>query len=113
MEMLYKAILYSHLVGFAAVAGGLIFQLASKYRKIGPIILNGARWQVISGLILYIMLGDNANHIAAGLKIVGALIILTLAELNRKKDKIPPVTYYSMLAVVAVQVFLALYVSKN
>lgn len=113
MELLYKVIFYTHLLGFAAVAGGLLFQLSSKARKIGSVILNGARWQVISGLILYVMLADNANHIAAGLKIVGALIILTFAELNRKKDKISAVTYYSMLGVVAIQILLALYVAKN
>ena len=113
MEILYKVILYTHLIGFAAVAGGLLFQLTSKSRKIGLVILNGARWQAVSGLILYIMLGDNANHIAAGIKIVGALIILSFAELNRKKDKISLVTYYSMLVVVALQILLALYVAKN
>ncbi len=113
MHVVYKVIFYTHLLGFASVAGGLLFQLPAKLRKIGPVILNGARWQVISGSILYILLGDNANHIAAGLKILGAVTILILAELNRKKTRITNNIYFVMLALVFVQIAVALFVNKN
>ncbi len=111
-EILEKVFLYTHLFGFAAVAGGLLYQLPAKSRRIGSVILNGARWQVVSGIILYILILSQANHFALGIKIIIALVILTLAEINRKKDKISVKLYYFLLLLVLIQVVFALFAEK-
>lgn len=109
MELVSKALLYIHLLGFAAVAGGLLTQLTLKKRQVTSLAVNGARVQFLTGILLWITAveGDFTQS-GLGLKFLGAAIILGLLEANRKKG-LSQTIYYLLLAVLAAQVIVAVF----
>ncbi len=113
MELLTHILFYSHLLGFAAVAGGLLAQLTSKTHKITGVILNGARWQIISGLTLVGIAPDDYNMTAVGVKLGIVLVILGICEALRKKPVIGNKVYWILLILVIVQTAVALTVAKE
>ena len=113
MDILKNVMLFTHLLGFAAVAGGLIFQIGKKTKTLGPVIVFGARWQAVSGSILYyLMRHDDIRPSIVGLKIVGVIIILALVEMNQKKDTISNKLFNWLLVIVIIQTLIALFISK-
>lgn len=113
MEALTKLLFYTHLIGFSAVAGGLLFQFNAKTKTIGKVILNSTRWQAVSGSLLYYLMKDDVRPSVVGLKIIGVTVLLTLVELNRKKSTISTTLYHWLLVIVALQTLAAIFVSME
>ena len=112
MEALEKVILFTHLFGFAAVAGGLLSQLRSEKRHISVLILLGARWQLISGLLLFGIEHASIRHPVAGAKVLLALIILALCEMKRKKELTSRIYWVLLICATMISV-LALFVTRS
>jgi uncharacterized membrane protein len=112
-EFLTHVLFYSHLLGFAAVAGGLLAQLTAKTHRITGVILNGARWQIISGLTLVGIAPKDYNMIPVAIKLGIVLIILAFCEALRKKPSISNKVYWLLLILVIVQTAVALTVAKE
>ena len=110
---LEKILFYTHLIGFAAVAGGLIAQAKATKRVVTPIIIFGARWQMLSGLALGFVIRHDVRPLVIGLKLVGAILILTLADIWRKKPQLSRRQYLILCAVVALQTLAAIFVSRT
>lgn len=109
MELLFKILLYIHLFGFAAVTGGLLTQFKLKNREVTSLAVNGARLQVITGVLLWLTAeAGEFSEAGLGLKLVGALIILGVLETRRKKG-LPKNLYYFLLIVLALQVVTAVF----
>lgn len=113
MELLTQILFYTHLLGFAAVAGGLLAQITAKIHKISGVILNGARWQFISGLALVAIAPKDYNMVPVAIKLGIVLIILGLCEGLRKKAAISNKAYLVLIVLVAVQTAVALFVAKE
>lgn len=92
MDVLHAIILILHFVGVAAILGGAVEQWRRKDSLPGPIVVWGARAQLVTGLILVALaeMGDgDVNHVKVGVKLVIALAVAALAEMNAKKQRVP------------------------
>lgn len=108
MKALSEALLYIHLFGFAAVTAGLLSQWKLRNKEVTSLALNGARLQLVTGLLLYFIEAEDLVHWAAGLKILGATIILVALEMRRKKG-LSDQLFNILLLVVLLQVFVAVF----
>jgi hypothetical protein len=113
MHILTQIFFYTHLLGFAAVAGGLMVQLKASTHKITGVILNGARWQIISGLTLVGIAPKDYNMTPVAIKLGIVLVILGICEALRKKEVIGNKVYWILVALVVVQTAVALFVAKE
>jgi hypothetical protein len=113
MGFLTHILFYSHLLGFAAVAGGLLAQLTAKTHKITGVVLNGARWQIISGLALVGIAPKDYNMSSVSVKLGIVLVILGICEALRKKPAIGNKIYWLLLVLVIIQTAVALTVAKE
>lgn len=84
MEASEVLLFYTHLLGFAAVAGGLFAQLPNKKHPITGLIINGTRWQLVSGLALAGLGHNDYRPFALGLKLGIIVVLLGLLESKRK-----------------------------
>lgn len=112
-ETLTQVLFYSHLLGFAAVGGGLLAQLSTAKRRISGVILNGARWQLVSGLLLVGLAYDDYNMVAVNIKLGLVLVILTICEALRKKPQISNKVYWLLVVLLVIQTAVALSVAKQ
>lgn len=113
MEIFTEILFYSHLLGFAAVAGGLMVQLRASTHKITSVILNGARWQIISGLTLVGIAPKDYNMTPVAIKLGIVLVILGICEALRKKPAIGNKIYWLLVVLVVIQTAVALFVAKE
>ena len=112
-EFFTHVLFYSHLLGFAAVAGGLLAQLTAKTHRITGVVLNGARWQIISGLTLVGIAPKDYNMVPVAIKLGIVLVILGICEALRKKPTIGNKIYWLLLILVIIQTAIALTVAKE
>ena len=106
METIGHILLIIHLFGFSAVAGGLISQSKNPKPQATKLAINGARLQLISGLMLYIVEPDGFTNLGLSLKTIGALIILISLEMHAKKP-LSKNLYNILLIVLLAQVVVA------
>lgn len=90
MDALRTTLLILHFVGLAAILGGALEQWRTSAKFTSPVTLWGARAQLLTGLALaaLIFTGDDAadaNHMKIGVKLLVALAVVALAEMNAKK----------------------------
>ncbi|MEI4742166.1 hypothetical protein [Rhodococcus erythropolis] len=89
MSVLYNVFVVIHLLGMTALVGSYFTVL--KAPSVTEVMVWGARMQFVSGLII-VGLGEGAldkNYIHAkiAVKLVLSLVIVTLAEITRAKQK--------------------------
>jgi len=112
METLRLVLLLIHLLGFAALFGGLLVQAREPERKVNAAMRDGAGTAVLAGLLLVGVLesGDDAvNHAKVGVKLVIGLVILALVMVNVRKPRIPNGLYYGLLALTVANVAVAVF----
>ncbi|QNG18039.1 hypothetical protein G4H71_03930 [Rhodococcus triatomae] len=89
MSVLYNVFVVVHMLGLAALVGGYL--AVAKAPRITELVVWGARIQFLSGLIL-VGLGEGAldkdyDHAKIAVKLVVSLVVVTLAEITRGKQK--------------------------
>ncbi|WP_134738288.1 hypothetical protein [Nocardioides sp. 503] len=92
MDTLRQILLIVHLLGFAALFGGLVVQAGSQFKLVNGAMRDGAGTAVLAGLALVGVLeaGDTGvNHAKVGVKLVIGLVILVLVMANLRKERIP------------------------
>ncbi|MDP3892559.1 hypothetical protein [Nocardioides sp.] len=114
METLRLVLLFVHILGFAALIGGLLVQLGDGEKRINAAVRDGAGTAFLAGLLLVGVLeadGADLNHAKVGVKALVGLVVLVLVMVNVRKPRIPDGLYYGLLALsvanVAVAVFWA------
>lgn len=112
VDMLTQILLFAHLLGFAALAGGLLVQLRAAVRRINGAMRGGAYWQLLTGLAMFGLAPHDYNTVIVGVKIGIILVIIVICEALRKKAKISTATYWLLLVLVIIQTALALSVVK-
>lgn len=92
MQLGYQILVLLHLIGFAALFGGILVQLRSKQPEVNAAMLHGSLTLLITGLGLVTLqeLGpDPVNHIKIGIKLGITAILVLLVVKNRKFASIP------------------------
>ncbi|MDN5894686.1 MAG: hypothetical protein L0H93_11745 [Nocardioides sp.] len=115
MEILRLVLLFIHILGFAALIGGLVVQLGVGDKVVNSAMRDGAGTAFVAGLLLVGVLeaGDgDVNHAKIGVKLVIGLVILALVMANLRKPKISEGLFYALLALSVVNVGVAIFWSS-
>lgn len=116
METLRLVLLLLHLLGFAALLGGLLVQLRADGRSVNGAMRDGAGTAFLAGLLLVGVLeaGDTTvDNAKVGVKFVIGLVILVLVMANLRKPRIPDGLFYGLLALTVANVVVALFWSPT
>ncbi len=85
MDIVHRLLVVLHFIGMAGVIGGALTQLSSTRKTVLPAMLWGARAQIITGILLVGISEPNVNHAKVGLKLLIALAVTALYEMNNRK----------------------------
>ena len=110
METLRLVLLFVHILGFAALLGGLIVQLGPGDKKVNAAMRDGAGTAFLAGLALVGVLeaGDgDVDHAKIAAKATVGLVILVLVMANVRKTKLPEGLFYGILALTVLNVGIA------
>jgi hypothetical protein len=112
METLRLVLLVLHLLGFAALFGGLIVQVRTPEKVVNGAMRDGAGTAFLAGLLLVGVLeaGDTAvDHAKIGVKFAIGLVVLILVMANMRKPRIPDGLFYGLLLLTVANVCVAVF----
>lgn len=109
METLRLVLLFLHIIGYAALLGGLFVQLRESDKRINAAMRDGAGLAFVAGILLVGVLEAIAepNHMKIGVKFVISLVILVLVMANMRKPSIPQGLYYGLMALTIINIAVA------
>ncbi|MDF1602353.1 hypothetical protein [Nocardioides sp. YIM 152315] len=90
MEFLRHLLLVVHLLGFAALVGGLLVQARDPEKRVNGLMRDGAGTAFVAGLLLVGVLeaDGSPDHAKIAVKAIIGLVILVLVMANLRKDRI-------------------------
>jgi len=91
MEFLRHVLLVIHMLGFAALVGGLLVQARSPEKTVNSLMRDGAGTAFVAGLLLVgVIQADDGdlNNTKIAVKGVIGLVILVLVMANVRKERI-------------------------
>lgn len=100
METLRLILLFVHLLGFAALTGGLLVQLGAPTKRVNGAMRDGSGTAFVAGLLLVGVLeaGDaDVDHVKVGVKLVVGLAVLGLVMARLRRPSIAQGLYYAIL----------------
>ncbi len=112
METLRLILLFVHILGFAALLGGLVVQLAEPERRVNPATRDGIGTAFLAGLGLVGVLeaGDaDVDHAKIAVKGVVGLLVLVLVMANVRKPSISNAIYVAILALTVLNIAVAVF----
>lgn len=112
METLRHVLLFIHILGFAALFGGLFVQLRDSEKVVNSAMRDGVGTAFLAGLLLVGVLegGDrDLDHVKIAVKFTLALIILVLVMANLKKPHIPNGLYLGLLGLTTLTIGVAVF----
>lgn len=92
METLRLVLLFLHVLGFAALFGGLVAQARSSEKSVNAAMRDGVGTAFLTGLLLVGVLesgDDPVDQAKIGVKFTIALVLLVLVMANTRKPTIP------------------------
>jgi hypothetical protein len=92
MQLAHQILVLLHLIGFAALLGGLLVQMRSKEPEVNASMLNGSFMLLLTGLALValdVIGSDPVNYLEIAIKLVITALIVVLVAKNRKFASIP------------------------
>ncbi|HEX6149763.1 hypothetical protein [Nocardioides sp.] len=116
MELARLILLALHLLGFAALFGGLIVQAREPQKVVNAAMRDGAGTAFLAGLLLVGVLeaGDTAvDHVKIGVKFAIGLVILVLVMANMRKPQIPQGLWAGLLVLTVVNAGIAVFWSPT
>jgi hypothetical protein len=83
METLRLVLLFVHILGFAALLGGLLVQLRSEQKAVNSLMRDGIGTAFLAGLLLVGVLESlgSPDHAKIGVKFAFGLLALTIANI--------------------------------
>lgn len=108
-------ILFIHLLGMAALLGGLFVQLSSPVKTVNSAMRDGAGTAFVAGLAAVgVLEADDAdlNHAKIGVKLVIALIVLALVMANTRKERISNALFGTIFGLTVINVAVAVFWSS-
>ncbi|MFS3130699.1 hypothetical protein ACLM5J_20015 [Nocardioides sp. Bht2] len=115
METLRLILLFVHILGFAALIGGLLAQSKTADKVVNGPMRDGAGTAFLAGLALVGVLeaGDgDVNHAKVGVKLLIGLVVLGLVMANLRKPKISDALYWTILGLSVANVAVAVFWSS-
>ena len=112
METLRLILLFVHILGFAALIGGLIAQAGPAEKKVNAAMRDGAGTAFLAGLALVGVLsaGDQEpDNTKVGVKLLIGLVVLVLVMANVRKPSIPQGLWAGLLALSVLNVAIAVF----
>lgn len=111
MDALQTTLLVLHFLGLAAILGGALEQWRTGGKLTSPVVLWGARAQLLTGIALagIVSAGDDADAPSPAklaVKLMVALAVVAVAEINAKAPKIPNAARL-IVAMTAVNIIIA------
>ncbi|MHA6669753.1 hypothetical protein ACX3O0_12890 [Homoserinimonas sp. A447] len=116
MEILRNVLLVLHFVGMASLLGGVIAQvpaLKAGAGKINAAIFHGALTQLVTGVLLVgvIQMADlgDIDNAKIGVKFAVVIVIMVLAFIYRKKEKVANWVLLSVAGLTLVNICIAVF----
>ena len=112
METLRLVLLFLHILGFAALLGGLLVQVGTPERSVNGAMRDGAGTAFLAGLLLVGVLeadDQTVDHTKIAVKFGIGLVILILVMANMRKPSIPNGLYFGLLALTIANVAVAVF----
>ncbi|WP_028660724.1 hypothetical protein [Nocardioides insulae] len=112
MEIVRLILLLLHLLGYAALLGGLLVQVREPVKKVNALMRDGAGTAVVAGVLLVgvLEMGDGpVDHAKIAVKLVIGLVILALVMMNLRRESIPQGLWAALLALTILNVGVALF----
>jgi hypothetical protein len=110
METLRLILLIIHILGFAALIGGLLAQAGSTEKKVNGAMRDGIGTAFLAGLLLVGVLegGDeDVNNAKIAVKAGIGLVLLILVMANTRKERIPNGLWAGLLVLAVAEVCIA------
>ena len=115
MEIVRQLVLFLHLVGLAALFGGLFVQLKAEPRMVNNAMLHGILTMLVTGLLSVGILeggGATVDNTKIAVKLVIALVIGVLVFANRKKPALPNGLFFGLMGLTLVNIAVAVFWSS-
>ncbi len=115
MDLVRQALLFVHVLGFAALIGGLLVQLGTGEKRVLPAMRDGVGTAFVAGLFLVGVLeaGDGpVDHAKIAVKFAIGLVLLVLVMANLRKPRIPEGLFYGLLGLSVANVAVAVFWSS-
>jgi peptidoglycan/LPS O-acetylase OafA/YrhL len=110
MDLARQLLLIVHILGFAALIGGLLVQARDPEKTVNAAMRDGVGTAFLAGLLLVGVLeaGDeDVNHAKVGVKLVIGLVLLVLVMANTRKPRIPQGLWVGLLVLAVAEVAIA------
>lgn len=110
MDTLRLILLVIHILGFAALIGGLLAQAGEQEKKVNAAMRDGVGTAFLAGLALVgVLEADDAdvNNAKIGVKFGIGLVLLVLVMANTRKTSIPKGLWAGLLLLAVVEVCVA------
>ena len=112
METLRLVLLVLHLLGFAALFGGMIVQVRTPEKVVNAAMRDGIGTAFLAGLLLVGVLeagDDTVDHTKIAVKFAIGLVILILVMANMRKPRIPDGLFHALLLLTVANVCVAVF----
>ena len=111
METLRLVLLFVHILGYAALLGGLLVQVRDDTKRVNSLMRDGSGLAFLAGLLLVGVLESlgSPDHAKIGVKFAIGLVILVLVMVNMRKPSIPKGLYFGLLALTIANIAVAVF----
>ncbi len=111
METLRLVLLFVHILGYAALLGGLLVQVREGAKVVNSLMRDGIGTAFVAGLLLVGVLESlgSPDHAKIGVKFGVGLVILVLVMANARKPSIPQGLYFGLLALTIANIAVAVF----
>jgi hypothetical protein len=111
METLRLALLFVHILGYAALLGGLLVQVRDDTKRVNSLMRDGSGTAFLAGLLLVGVLESlgSPDHAKIGVKFAIGLVILVLVMVNLRKPSIPQGLYFGLLTLTIANIAVAVF----
>ena len=92
MQLAYQITVFLHLLGFAALLGGVLVQLRVPDPEVNRAMLVGALIELVTGVGLWVLAGLGSSPVSVPqlvVKLIITVFVAVLVVLNRKYASIP------------------------
>ena len=111
METLRLVLLFVHILGYAALLGGLLVQVREETKSVNSLMRDGIGTAFLAGLLLVGVLESlgSPDHAKIGVKFAVGLVILVLVMANMRKPSIPQGLYVGLLVLTLANIAVAVF----
>ena len=111
METLRLVLLFVHILGYAALLGGLLVQVRDETKTVNSLMRDGAGTAFLAGLLLVGVLENlgSPDHAKIGVKFAIGLVILVLVMANLRKERITTGLWALLLLLTVANVCVAVF----